>query len=270
MFNHPSPNTQHLLPSLLGKAGESLSLGEVSYILATPIAGRRNACEHLIMQEIAVQHGKTLGQLNDDANANPNIIGNAIIILIDVSNFDTTLPVVLEVLRQSDDFLTYNNIAPTAEALAPIHSLLYVLCCRNPWALQDFLLDKHATIRGREIAIQSLSAIGATIYDDDNADDLYADMLEVTTTVLDAYIADHSSGQISDRRLLSRIVEVAAVTGLKELYDKIIHLYRMGWIDESIITEEDAYDGLTDGGWKSNPPVLSARDWFLPQPIIIS
>lgn len=254
------------IKDILLKPKNDITLGEAYHILDLAIDTGRIDCERLILWEIGKQWGKNIEQLKADIEVSLYLINNALIFLMQVNHPDTTLPALLEILSQSDDFLSYNQIDPSDENWPPMHLALYDVCEANPQRLQEFLLRKGVTAKGKEIAAQALKIIGSCIRTEGLKNEIHADMVRVIKKVLDAYIADHGEYEISNKTLLSNVIDAAVCSGLKELYDEIMPLYRKGWGDEEICNEEDAYDGLTDGGWLGEPPSTKSRDWLLPQP----
>lgn len=253
---------------ILRKPKEDFTLKEAYTLLDGAVDTMRLDCEALIKQEIARQWGKTKTQLEADKDTNPYVINNCLIFLIGHHWEKTTLPIVLELLSQSEDFFEYNNLFDDSETRNqfPILYVLYALCAINPHQLQDFLLRSDVTERGKEIALVSLSMMGAYIYEAGLHDEIMESILKTTETLLDAYIADHETQRISNKSLLSHVVDVAVVAGLETLYDKIHPLYTKQWIDEDICDEEDAEDGLLNGGFKGEKLDLNPRDWLLPEP----
>lgn len=75
----------------------------IDRILALPHESLRRDLEALIMYHI----GLTCDHLPDDEDSN-GVIGNATMLLAEVGNEDSSLDVVLEVLRQSPDFYDYH------------------------------------------------------------------------------------------------------------------------------------------------------------------
>lgn len=253
------------IESILRKPKNDITLGEAFHILDLAKDVKHIDCETLILKEIARQRDKNLRKLLEDDNVNPHIINNALIFLVNACDFDSTFSVLLELLSQSEDFLVYNKIDTDDNNWSPIHSVLYYACTGYPLALQDFLLREGVTAKGKEIALRALGIIGAEDIRSGLYEDMHSSMLEVTKTVLDTYIADHEEERISNRRLLSRVVEVAAYSELSELYSEIEPLYGKGWIVESVCSKSEAYEGMIKGFVKPMPVIESSNDWLLPQ-----
>lgn len=126
--------------------------------------------------------------------------------------------------------------------------------------MQDFLLREGVTVKGKEIALRAWGIIGAEDIRSGLYEDMHSSMLEVTKAILDAYIADHEEERISNRWLLSRVVEVAAYAEFKELYSEIEPLYINGWIDEPVCNRSEAYEGMVKGTVKPMPVIESSKD----------
>jgi hypothetical protein len=90
----------------------------VKRILALPADSLRQDLEHLIMYHV----GLTCDDISDDYDPGDRfngVIGSSLILLADVGNGESSLDVVLEVMRQSPDFSEYHICDAGEELLIP-------------------------------------------------------------------------------------------------------------------------------------------------------
>ena len=90
----------------------------VKRILALPTDSLRQDLEHLIMYHV----GLTCDDISDDYDPGDRfngVIGSSLILLADVGNGESSLDVVLEVMRQSPDFSEYHICDAGEELLIP-------------------------------------------------------------------------------------------------------------------------------------------------------
>lgn len=249
---------------ILCKPKDEITLGEASLLLSIPGDAMRSDCEALVKQELARQWGKTKEQLDADKETNPYVINNALPFLIEHGDSDTTLPVALELLSQSDDFLAYNKL--DTEWYTPIVTVLFALCIFNPEWLQEFLLRDDVTATGKTVALQSLTLIGSAVIKERPKEEIFDSLLQTVKTLLATYLADIAEQRISNKQVLSHLIDTAACSDLEPIGHEIMRLFARDLIDEDIISEEDADAGLFNGGWEEeNPPSRKVRDWLLPE-----
>lgn len=251
------------IESLLCKPKDDITLGEASFLLSIPGGDMRSDCESLIKRELARQWGKAKEQLEADKDTNPYAINNALLFLIEHGDNNTTLSVALELLSQTEDFLEYNKL--DTEWYTPIVTVIFALCNRNPEKLQEFLLRDDITATGKTVALQALTLIGSAVVKERPKEEIFDSLLEAVKTLLSAYLADIEEQRISNKQVLSHLIDTAACSELEPLGHQIMRLFAHDLIDEDIISEEDADAGLFNGGWvEENPPSRKVRDWLLP------
>lgn len=125
IYQHPNyPKTLEMDYPWLGeelcKPENALGLKPqlVKRILALPADSLRQDLEHLIMYHI----GLTCDDISDDYDPGyrfNGVIGSSLILLADVGNGESSLDVVLEVMRQSPDFSEYHICDAGEELLIP-------------------------------------------------------------------------------------------------------------------------------------------------------
>lgn len=253
------------LRTILAKPKDDFTLGETSELLHLPEGELRQDLENLIMAEIGKQWGKSIDELRDDPTANPFLVNNCLILLTDVGMEKTTLPVVLEILRQSEDFLKCNSIIDFFDyKTLPIVTALYSLLFVNTWKLQPFLLEEGITPLGKEAALLVLSVSGSVIRQEGVLTEVLPQIYQTAKDVLEAYIADADNARISDKQVLSYAVNAVSDLGMSELAGAIDNLYSKGLLDEQICDKEAVEFGLYEGGTLYGKPVSKARELLLP------
>lgn len=253
------------------KPAQKMSKDEVAALLESLDASMCSDCEQLILNEIALWRGKSLEQLKADNRVNPNVINNALILLTEAGRTSTALPVILEVLSQTDDFLSFNEIAVRSQGWTPIDAAIFAFGDTNNEQLREFLLRGDVTIHGKDLLLQGLCTFASTVSRDPLMADIRQDILAFVSWLLPIYLADVTGSRMAERKeqrsgsrlLLSRLADIAACAGLKELAPKILPLYAQNLIDETICSELEATDGFRRGGFpEMNPPSQFAEDWL--------
>ena len=255
-LNHPE------LESILRKPMEDITETEVTLLLDTEAETLRQDCEYLFLQEIGKQQGKNLEQLESDTNVNPHIINNALVVLIEKGHTDTTIPVALEVLSQSEDFLKFNEIDFPDEGWSPIYAIVLAFGGNNDKLFSSFLTSEETFSLGKEILLKAIANLGCKYNAEPINVDLYASVYCLVKAVLPAYIADIKTQRISNKRLLSYLVDVAACAGLKEFEDTILSLIDKNLLDEDIVNRFDVTYGMEHGWTEGDMPSLSIREWI--------
>ena len=255
-LNHPE------WEPILCKPMEDISETEVTFLFDTEAETLRQDCEQLILQEIGKQRDKSKEQLEADTNVNANIINNALVVLIEKGQTATTLPVVLEVLSQSEDFLKFNEIDFPDEGWSPIYAIVLAFGGNSDDVFSSFLTSEDTSSLGKEILLKAIANLGCKYNAEPINVDLYASLYCLVKAVLPAYIADIKTQSISNKRLLSYLVDAAACAGLKEFEDSILSIFDQNLLDEDIVNRFDITYGMDHGWTEGDMPSLSIRDWF--------
>lgn len=254
------------LEDILRKPMEDISKTEVTLLLDTEAETLRQDCEQLILQEIGKQQGKSLEQLEADSNVNPHIINNALVVLIEKGHTDTTIPVALEMLSQTEDFLEFNEIDFPEDGWSPIYAIVLAFGGNSDKLFSSFLQSEDTSPFGKEILLKAMANLGCKYNAEPINVDLYASLYCIVKAVLPAYIADIKTQRISNKRLLSYLVDVAACAGLKEFEDTILYLLDQNLLDEEIVNRFDVTYGMDHGWTEGDMPSLSICDWFTQKP----
>lgn len=262
------------LKVILCKTKDYISLGEASWLLRIDSDKMREDCNALILNEVGTQHGKTLEALKKDRSANPYIINNALILLTDLfADYDNeTSDILLELLRQSADFLHFNNISLGNDMThAPIATALYRCYCLSPQFLIPLLLEKEVSAEGKKIAAEMIGVMGSVLrqhYEGANVES-YKDLCTALKDVYSKYAKYYPEDNTLDKQSLSYLIEAMSVVGVHDsnvsFALSVSHLFHEGYIDEEIINEEDALDGMDGDGWECEEPVTDVRELLFPK-----
>lgn len=219
--------------------------------------------QSLVLQQIGHQWGKSSGQLAGDADVNANIISNALIYSAEPGFKGVSYELLLEVLRQSDDFIDF-NLPYTDEPEYPYAMpLLWTMGRYNPKPLKDFLLEGGIGHRGKQIVANMTGRLANLLADEDNIEEYR----QVIRDVVDAYISDFPKGRITDRQVMAYIVRAAADAGLNDIEPQVRYIYANGMVDEDICGDLDnTLFGLRYGA-DMDVPVTSAFKLFFAEPI---
>lgn len=259
-----------VLRTILSKPKDDIAFGEASHLLSLDADKMQNECLNLILNEIGNQRGKTIEELRKDPAVNPYIINNTLIFLSAYfSGYDKE--VLLELLRQTKDFLAFNNLGLAEDyKRAPIAAATFICYSLNPNKLIDILLENGISGEGKKIATEMIGIIATQLrrhYDGVDAE-AYDELCDALKDVFNKYAKEYPANSKLDRFSLSTLVETMSTVGVHdlngELEKSVKHLFKQGYIDENIINEEDAIDGMYNHGWDSEPPVTDVREFLFP------
>lgn len=263
-----------VLGTILNKPKDDITLGEASWLLRIDADKMREDCNALILNEVGTQHCKSLEQLREDESANPDTINNALILLTGLfADYDgETSNILLELLRQKEDFLKFNNISLGDDMThAPIATAIYRCYCLSPQFIMPLLLEKEVSDEGKRIASEMIGVMGSNLkqhYEGANVES-YDELCKVLKDVFNKYAKDYPNSKGLDRKSLSYLIEIMSTVGIYdhtvEIPFAISRLFSEGYIDEEIINDEDALDGLDGNGWECEEPVTDVRELLLPK-----
>lgn len=176
---------------------------------------------NLVLRELGRQWSKPENELESDTAINVNIVSNALMYSVDPGVEGVSYDTLLEVLRQSDDFIN-RNLPYVEESYYPYAiPLLWVYGRYNPEPLKEFLLEPGISHRGKEIVANMTGRLANLLHNEKNIETYR----QVIRDVIDAYIKDYPIGKIGDKQVMAYIVNAAADAGLKDLEDKIRYIY---------------------------------------------
>ena len=193
----------------------------VKRILALPADSLRQDLEHLIMYHV----GLTCDGISDDYDSGDQfngVIGSSLILLADVGNGESSLDVVLEVMRQSPDFCDYHIcdageelFIPTLCKLGQEHLDKLVAYAKEPGLYGYLQCQAFAAIR--IMAFYNPDLRQAVI-------DAFRDLLR--------YYADYSQSHDVDRELLGLLVSEVTDLHAPELLPEVKALFDAGAVHE--------------------------------------
>lgn len=212
------------IPDIVRTDTAKITRSQISHVLSLPSDTLREDLHSLILSELGRQFGKTFEQL-EDGEADQFVIPNCLMFLANAGNKQQTLPIVLEVLRQSDDILDFNFGDIAHLFIAP--ALLNV-CKTNPSALKPFLLEKGLSYNAKNMVLELLGDMGAIL------DDIREEIISMTREILVRYTSDLPRHTICDSIVAAFAVGVAVTMGARELLPEIEAIYATGLVAESV------------------------------------
>lgn len=258
MLNYPH------LAEVLSQAKEKLTLGQVAELLQLSTAPLRSDLQSLIKLQLGKQKGKSVKELESDKTVSRFLINNCLTLLTDVGG-ESSLPVVLDILRQSDDILEYNNIIASDDyTTQPVVTALCEIVGVNVWKLKPFLLEESTIDTGKQLVMQVVAIIGSAAKSEGDQTESLPQIYTSAKEVLSAYIADIPTHKISDKALLSQAVNMVSDLGISELAATVSDLYRQNRVDPRLCDKDSVLFGLYNGGTHYSHPVNNARDLLLP------
>lgn len=259
--------------AILSKPKDDITFGEASHLLSLDADKMQDDCLNLILNEVGNQFGKTIEELRKDPTVNPYIINNTLIFLSAyISGYDKSVSeVLLELLRQTKDFLAFNNLGLAEDyKRTPIAAATFICYDLNPNMLIDILLENGISDEGKKIAAYMIGIIATQLrrhYDGVDAE-TYDELCDALKDAFRKHAKEYPANIKLDRFSLNTLVETMSTVGVHdlngELENSVRHLFEQGYIDEAIINEEDAIDGMYNHGWDSEPPVTDVRELLFP------
>lgn len=252
-LNHPE------IEEILSKDFDLMTRRDYQTIFNLMDEGFADDFNNLVLRELGRQWGKTEEELENDTVINVNIVSNALMYSVDPGVEGVSYDTLLEVLRQNDDFIN-TNLPYVEESYYPYAiSLLWVYGRYNPEPLKDFLLEPGISHRGKEIVANMTGRLANLLHNETNIETYR----QVIRDVIDAYIKDYPVGNISDKQVMSYIVNAVADAGLKDMEDKIRYIYDNGMVDEDYCGDLDnTLFGLDEGAYMDEPVTDSFQIFF--------
>lgn len=251
--NHPE------IEEILSKDFDLMTRRDYYTIMELVDEGFSSDLNNLVLREIGRQWGKTESELENDKTINLNIVSNALMYSVYPGVKGVSYETLLEVLRQSDDFINMNLPYVDGPYYPYAISLLWVYGCYNPEPLKDFLLEPGISHRGKEIVANMVGRLANLLHDEKDVENYR----QVIRDVTDAYIKDYPEGKICDKQVMSYIVYAATDAGLKDMETKIRYIYDNGMVDESYCGDwENTLFGLKDGAYMDEPIADSFQLFF--------
>ena len=214
----------------------------VKRILALPAESLRKDLEHLIMYHV----GLTCDGISDDYDSGDQfngVIGASLILLADVGNGESSLDVVLEVMRQSPDFSEYHICDGGEDLLIP------TICKLGQEHLDKLLAyAKEPGLYGY-LQCQAFAAVRVMAFYNP---DLRQPVVEWFRDLL-RYYADYSQSHDVDRELMGLLVSEVTDLHAPELLPEVKALFGAGAVHEG-----------TSGDYKSVARDIKKRGFVNP------
>jgi hypothetical protein len=162
--------------------------------------------ENLITWELGQQQVKNLDELKHNDRVNPYIISNTLITLANTYNI-SSFNVVLEIIRQTEDIINFD--LPYYKSFTYILPMLTKVFEYRPDSLKNFMLEEGITVRGKQIVVELLSRVGRDYINEKSkiSKIVHDQLVEIFSSILDAYISDYPQGNICDNQVVSHVVK---------------------------------------------------------------
>lgn len=214
----------------------------VKRILALPAESLRRDLEHLILYHI----GLTCDEISEDYDPGDRfngVIGSSLILLAEVGNGESSLDVVLEVMRQSPDFSEYHICDLGEELFVP------TICKLGQEHLDKLLAyAKEPGLYGY-LQCQVFAAVRVMAFYNP---DLRQPVIEWFRELL-RYYADYSQSHDVDRELMGLLVSEVTDLHAPELLPEVKALFDAGVVHEG-----------TSGDYKSVARDIKKRGFYNP------
>lgn len=277
-----------MLSTILSKDYDLITRRDYETIMAMPEDEAATGLQTIVGRQLALQHGKTAEALAADPAVNGNVIPNALIFSLGFIDSGFVLPLVLDVLRQTDAIVDFNLHRGHADDFNYALPVLWEQSSRSA-AIRSFLLEPTHNLHGKQI-VADFAARVVCASDGEALRQQYRqiirDVLAANTAHVDALQArsnksapdanavtpDSGPAALTDsasvpdfsaainapsaalRQMLSYMVNAAADAGLADLAPTVERLYALRIVDETICGPIDnALFGLHNPAYMDAP-----------------
>ena len=211
--------------SILYKKTEDISSAEMRKVLSLPSDRLREDLHNIILYEIGLYHDYVQAGGKNDTMLHWPLMGNAMMFLVNVGTKEESLPIVLEILRQDDDFSDYyfSDIVSTF-----VNPLLWLYCKDEPTILMPYLLEKGLSTWMKAEALGMLQNIGI------HCPEQRKIVCTMARDLFPIYKADLPKRELCDGVVAAFLVGIAVGIGATELLPQIEEIYATGLVDESV------------------------------------
>ncbi len=207
---------------------------EFDHMMSLPAQTLRQDLENILLREIGNMWGKNEKEVEEYYMPSKLLFSCILIYLIRVADVNTTLQVVLELLRQPSSTI-YTVLGDDFDNIQAV-PVLYALTKDHPSLLKSFLLEEGTSHLGKEIVSELLGRIG--LFTDDKR--VYKEFADTVLEVMDAYLKDYDNEQkICDKDVISYLVDAASDAGLHDMWDTVVSLFNKGMVNENICGDID-------------------------------
>lgn len=256
-----------MLSAILSKDYDLITRRDYETIMAMPEDETAIGLQTAVRRQLDLQQGKTAEALAADTAVNGNVIPNALIFSLGFVDSDFVLPLVLDVLRQTDAIVDFNLHRGHADDFNYALPVLWEQSRRSA-AIRSFLLEPTHNLHGKQIVADFAARI-VCASDDETLRHQYSQIIrDVLAAYTSQVVANHEPTQRAahdesaaptavspaTRQLLSYIVNAAADAGLADLAPTVEHLYALHEVDETICGPIDnALFGLHNPAYMDAP-----------------
>lgn len=225
---------------------------DIDWVKSLPEDKLRADLQNLVLCELGRQWGKSAKELDEEAPGNWCILSNSLVFLANVANVNETLPIVLEVMRQSSEFREYNFGDASDLLLDPV---LCVLVKDNPCLLKPFLLEKGPSPEFKASALELLEHIAR------NCPEVRQEIIDMTVELMNEYKADLPERTICDGTVTAFAIGILISVGAVEHLPLIEEIYATGLVDEACEGRIDEVRKSIRNPWPVYPlPTTNPRD----------
>ncbi len=225
---------------------------DIDWVQSLPEDKLRADLQSLVLYELGRQWGKSAGELDDEAPDDWCVLSNSLVFLTNVATVNETLPVVLEVMRQSSEFREYNFGDASDLLLDPV---LCALVKDNPRLLKSFLLEKGLSPEFKSSVLELLEHIAR------NCPEIRQEIIDMTVELLKEYKADLSERTICDGTVTAFAIGILVSLGDIEHLPLIEEIYATNLVDEVCEGHIDEVRRSIRNPWSAFPlPAMDPRD----------
>lgn len=219
-LHHPEIET------IITEGTQDYTQADIDLLLSLPADTLREDLHQLVLYELGKQYGKTDAQLGDDrTDVNWNTIGNSFIFLTKVGELSSTLPVLLEFLRQNEDVIYFNE-GDCGQIL--VKPLVYKFLMEDPLCFKSFLLEKGLSASAKNEILEYLQEIAC------DEPSVRIPILNMMHEVLLQYQADLPYRTMCDGTVMAFAIGVLTGLNAVDFLPLIEDIYATGMVNESV------------------------------------
>ena len=219
-LHHPEIET------IITEGTQDYTQADIDLLLSLPADTLREDLHQLVLYELGKQYGKTDAQLGDDrTDVNWNTIGNSFIFLTKVGELSSTLPVLLEFLRQNEDVIYFNE-GDCGQIL--VKPLVYKFLMEDPLCFKSFLIEKGLSASAKNEILEYLQEIAC------DEPSVRIPILNMMHEVLLQYQADLPYRTMCDGTVMAFAIGVLTGLNAVDFLPLIEDIYATGMVNESV------------------------------------
>lgn len=214
---------------------KDITVEEINEVMSIPADELREDLQNIILREIGRQWRKNSDGITDGDSEEDWITANALVFMMICATVEDTLPVVLELMRQKEDFRGRCIGDLDSILLEPV---LFELIKDRPSILKPYLLEPGLNTYSKQEALELLERMAYF------CPQLRTEIVEMTVELLHEYKRDLPQRTICDSDVTAMAIGILVRAGAVEYLPLIKELYDTGLIDEwflgsmKVITED--------------------------------